>query len=140
MKIKTFQEVQDIIKAATEFQVIAEDRIYEIKPASWYTHTPWIGIERLYYVAEAADCDDFCDILKAFWLKQHWKKALGPVEGGGSYPALPVFRCKVKFYNTDTPHWIMLAVCEEGVRFFERTEENIFPIGIGQIKNFLRIV
>ena len=138
MKTLMYTEVDALIKAETGFSGVSEDRVYEVKPLSWYLQTPLFGVEKLYYAEDVSDCDDFCDILKVYWLRKHWKKGLGPVEGS-HWPAIPVFRCKVKLFDAEQPHWIMMVICSEGIKYIERTEGSIIQIPKGRIIEFLKV-
>ena len=108
----------------TGHSVQAEDHSYELKPISWYLKEPWFGMKKYFYTVAALDCDDFCTILKHYWLMKHLKKAESE---NGSHPALPVFQAKVEIGNgiEGYVHWCMVVVAQDGVYFVERTEENI---------------
>ena len=138
---KKATEVEALLWAATNQQVHVEDRVYLMRPLKWYTHEPWYGLRSSYYIEDACDCDDRCTILQYRWLRKHLKDAEAgqSTHGNMSYPALPVFRAKLKLHGEATPHWVMLVLHTNGIAFVERTEGRIRELYPSRVERILEV-
>ena len=139
MKQVNGKAVEALLLSETNKKVRAEDHAYELKPISWYTKKPWLGLRKYFYVTAACDCEDFCTIFKYELLRRHLKRAEGGADQGGtSYPALPVFQAKIQLVSGDN-HWVLCIVADDGVYFIERTEDSIRFVTKGNYKKIYRI-
>ena len=110
-------------KLKKPFDFLPEDNAYMLRPIEWYFKSPLFGFKKLYYLGDAFDCDDFCDVFKVECLKRHLKGA-GAYMEGEAYPALPMFRAKVDV-GGNVPHWCFLVICQDGYYFIERKADRV---------------
>jgi len=136
MKTLKHKAISSRIKKATGCDVLAEDRVYIMRPLSWYLKKPWYGMEPLSYLGDAFDCDDFCDVLKVDLVKRNLK-GLGNYQDGESFPAVPAFKTKVDI-GESSPHWVMLICTTDGEYFIERTKGSIKMVD--GIRRFYRVL
>lgn len=135
MLVLNKQAVEALIKQTLGIDYCAEDKEYNALPERWFDGSwfeEYVGRERLYYVEDGFDCDNWADKLrmeyKDRYLKQYVKKHSSPY-GTTQYPDIFVECIKVSYLGVQTPHWFVCAVADVKGKatliYRERTETDV---------------
>jgi len=127
--------VEEIIFKALGVSYCAEDKIYQALPEEFFDGSlarSIFGHERLYYIEDGFDCDNWADKLRMEYKERYFNKYVkkhGSAYGIPHYPDIFVECLKVKYPYSEIPHWFVCAIADVGgephMIFRERTETSI---------------